>query len=455
MKIHPLLLLFIFLFLLISYSCKPKTEPSGTLNKKIEVKHINNSFKLYRNNEPYFIKGAGGYQHYDALKAAGGNSIRIWSTENAKQILDEAHKLGLTVIVGLKVAYAKTELDYNDPQAVERQLKELKKEVLTYKDHPALLMWGIGNEPTLHLSPYDFLQHNNTWSAIDDIAKMIHELDPHHPTTTMLQDISPITVFYISSFCKNIDILSVNIFRDVKKGSISKELRSLGWTGPYILSEYGALGYWAEEKQTDWYSLFELTSTNKADFIQRYYEQYIEADSMNCLGSYIFYWGQKNEYTPTWLSLFTDKGERTDIIDRMQFIWTKQWPLNRAPSIHKLTINKLEQPSSIYLNPNESLKVDIVTHDVEADSISIFWEIIADDSERHFDATYNQESNKVIKKGVFHAASLFLTKDNLRQNISLQTVAPSETGPYRLYIYVKDKTEGVATANIPFYVVED
>ena len=37
----------------------------------------------------------------DGLMAAGGNSIRTWSAEKLEPILDEAHKHGLTVTVGL------------------------------------------------------------------------------------------------------------------------------------------------------------------------------------------------------------------------------------------------------------------------------------------------------------------------------------------------------------------
>ena len=57
--------------------------------QKTEIKQVDGAYALYRDGKPYYIKGAGGFSHYDELKACGGNSIRTWSEENAQQVLDE------------------------------------------------------------------------------------------------------------------------------------------------------------------------------------------------------------------------------------------------------------------------------------------------------------------------------------------------------------------------------
>ena len=41
-------------------------------------------------------------------------------------------------------------MDYNNEYAVKGQIENQKNEALKYKDHPALLVWGIGNEVDLY-----------------------------------------------------------------------------------------------------------------------------------------------------------------------------------------------------------------------------------------------------------------------------------------------------------------
>ena len=104
---------------------------------KIEVKtNPLGNFELYRNGEPYYIKGAGAKDHFDLLVESGANSIRIWST-NKMELLDSAHQHGLTVTLGLHVRPERSGMDYNNEYAVKGQIEYLKNEVLKYKDHPA------------------------------------------------------------------------------------------------------------------------------------------------------------------------------------------------------------------------------------------------------------------------------------------------------------------------------
>src|SRR5690606_12293825 len=108
------------------------------------------------------------------------NSIRTWGTRSAQEILDRAHELGMTVTLGLGVTGERHGFDYSDEEAVAAQLERVRLDVLRYKDHPALLIWAIGNELNLNA------RNPAVWDAVNDISKMIHELDPNHLTTTTL-----------------------------------------------------------------------------------------------------------------------------------------------------------------------------------------------------------------------------------------------------------------------------
>ena len=158
-------------------------EPSGPI--KVELKQVDGRYVLMRDGQPYRIQGAGlEFGSIEKLAEHGGNSFRTWLTENGRQsgqeVLDRAFKNGLTVTMGLAVAAERHGFDYNNEEAVARQLDRVKREVLKYKDHPALLMWAIGNELNLNA------KNPRVWNAVNEISRMIHEVDPHHLTTTTL-----------------------------------------------------------------------------------------------------------------------------------------------------------------------------------------------------------------------------------------------------------------------------
>ena len=99
-------------------------------------------------------------------------------------MLDEAHKHGLYVTMGIEVARERHGFDYNDEAAVAKQFERIKKEILQYKDHPALIIWAIGNELNLRAT------NPKVWDAVNQISKYIHEVDPNHLTTTTIAGIS-------------------------------------------------------------------------------------------------------------------------------------------------------------------------------------------------------------------------------------------------------------------------
>ena len=172
-----------FFSLVILMACKSDksvnniTQLNTSENKvaKVTLKHTKGKYQLLVNNEPFYIKGAGlEFGNIQALAKHSGNSFRTWRTENGdqsgKEVLDEAHKYGLKVTMGIEVARERHGFDYNDEAAVKAQKDRIKKEVLTLKDHPALLIWAIGNELNLRAT------NPKVWDAVNERAKRIHEI---------------------------------------------------------------------------------------------------------------------------------------------------------------------------------------------------------------------------------------------------------------------------------------
>jgi hypothetical protein len=397
---------------------------------KVKVVSKGGGYTLTRAGKPYFVKGAGGTNYAERLANYGGNSMRTWDSRNGGQVLDKAQQLGLTVTMGLNVARERHGFNYDDTAAVRRQLDRLRAEVIKYRSHPALLAWGIGNELNL-----DY-KNPKVWDAVNNIAKMIHQEDPNHPATTMLAGVNKKEVDYIKARCPQLDLLSVQVYGGLAK--VPQQIRAAGWNGPYIVTEWGPTGHW-EGPQTPWKASVEETSSQKAAVYKSRYEASVKQDK-NCLGSYVFLWGQKQERTPTWYGLFTEAGEENEVVDVMQYLWTGSWPKNRAPHLDSVLLDKKHVLDFIYLQPGKNYQADVFVKDPDKDELTTRWELLPESTDLKQGG--DRESRPLPIAGAV------VSSDTQKALIR----APDKEGAYRLFLYVTDGHNNVATANIPFYV---
>ncbi|WP_055562700.1 glycoside hydrolase family 2 TIM barrel-domain containing protein [Hymenobacter sp. AT01-02] len=397
---------------------------------KVEVKQTNGRYELLRGGKPYFIKGAGGGQFPERIKACGGNSIRTWTTVGGEKVLAEAHKNGLTVMMGLDVVRERHGFDYNDPKAVAEQLQRLRADVLRFKDSPDLLFWGIGNELNLEYT------NPKVWDAVQQIAQMIHEVDPNHPTSTVLAGLNQQEVDYIKAKCPAVDILSINTYAGL--ASIPQQVRTTGWKGPYVVAEWPT-GHW-ESPVTPWKASVEETSSQKAAVYQSRYEASVAKDKTQCLGTYVFLWGQKQERTPTWYGLFTEDGKESEVVDVMQYLWSGAWPKNRAPHLASFTLNNKQATDNVYLQPGQRYPAAVAVTDPNQDQLTYRWELLPESTD--LKSGGDRESRPVAITGLIPAGAKAQTT----------LTAPQKEGAYRLFVYAYDGHDNVATANIPFYV---
>ena len=420
----------IHLFILLAFGLNTVCGQNMYSPVKTTIAAKDSGFILQRAGKPYFIKGAGGTSYTDRLAAYGGNSIRTWDTKNGEEILTNADRSGLTVTLGLNVARERHGFDYYDTVAVKRQLEILRQEVRKYKNYPALLIWGIGNELNLEY------KNPKVWDAVNDIAKMIHHEDPNHPATTMLAGVKKREIDFIKARCPDLDLLSVQVYGGLAK--VPQELRAAGWEGPYMVTEWGSTGHW-ESVQTPWKAAIEETSSQKAEVYKSRYEASIKQDK-RCVGSYVFLWGQKQERTPTWYGLFTEKGEESEVVDVMQYLWTGNLPKNRAPHIDSLLLDNKKAGDFIYLQPEKEYIISVFTYDPDKDKLTARWELLPESTDLKNGGDRESRPSaipeSIIAKDLNHAV--------------LKT--PGKEGAYRLYVYISDGHNKVATGNIPFYL---
>ncbi|GAB2575366.1 glycoside hydrolase family 2 TIM barrel-domain containing protein [Spirosoma areae] len=367
--------------------------------------------------------------HFEELKACGGNSIRVWDDIDAGRILDEAHGLGLTVMFGLWVERELEGFDYDDQTAVERQYKRIRKTVLKYRDHPALLMWCVGNEWALEA-------HNfKVYDEVNRLSKLVHQVDPNHPVSTVISPDSKRAIWLVSKRCTDVDILGVNSYALTEH--LADFFEQGGWNKPYLISEYGAPAYW-ETPTTPWGAPLEPNSRQKTNYVQSIYRTYIASRPPNCLGAYLFYWGTKQEESHTWFSAFDEQGRQTPLVSLMQELWSGKKPANRAPVIQELLIDGKPIPHGTF-DPSRALhQAEIRVHDPENDSLTYGWEIKL---RAQSGADYVGIPRRAIQG--------LLNRTNAR---TVRFQLPQKPGPYRLFVNVYDTHQHVATANFSFKI---
>lgn len=419
---------------ILMFSCQQNKEQS-TEPVKVTLHEDGGKFGLKINGESFYINGAGlEFGNIESLAKHRGNSFRTWRTDNGqrsgKEVLDEAFANGLMVTMGIEVARERHGFDYNDDLAVQEQLERIKKEVLELKDHPALMIWAIGNE--LNLS----YENPKVWNAVNDISKMIHEVDPNHLTTTTLAGISEREVNRIKERASDLDLLSVQMYGDLP--NLPKLVREFGWEGAYMVTEWGATGHW-EVPTTSWGAPIEENSTLKAAHYLERYNKGIAIDKEQCIGSYVFLWGNKQERTPTWYGIFLEDGKETESVDVMHYIWNGEYPKNRTPQIKSFTINKKIANDNVILNQGEEMLAEVEIFDFEGDQIDYRWEILLEATEVGHGGDYEERPDDIVMEVLSETPGMVLFK------------APA-VGNYRLFIYANDGSNHSATANIPFKV---
>ena len=140
--------------------------------------------------------------------------------------------------------------DYTNPEQRAAMKEVVRQMVLDHKDEPYVLLWLLGNENNM-AAEYNSINATRTNASVEpqayaeflnEVAQMIHEIDPNHPVAVGNQDLG--LVEYYAQYAPEIDIIATNHYTD-RNGVGVSYLREAQEKidRPLIISEYGADAY--------------------------------------------------------------------------------------------------------------------------------------------------------------------------------------------------------------------
>ncbi|HYH65097.1 MAG TPA: glycoside hydrolase family 2 TIM barrel-domain containing protein [Urbifossiella sp.] len=405
----------------------PAAEPVAASPVGVQLRKSGTGWELVRNGTPFFVRGAGGEGSKDLLARLGGNAVRTWGTDGLQKKLDDAHRHNLAVAVGLWLAHERHGFDYSDPAQVAKQRESFREVILKYKDHPALLMWGIGNE----VEGFEGGGKEAVWAAVNDVARLAKSLDPNHPTMAVVAEIGGKRVPSLHRLCPDIDIVGINTYAGA--ASVPERYRAAGGTKPYILTEFGPPGPW-EVAKTPWGSPVEPTSSEKAIAYRRAYQKAVIDAGGLCLGSFAFLWGHKQETTATWFGMLLPDGTRLGAADALSTFWAGRPPANRCP-----VIVSLAAVGAAEVEPGATVRAKLIATDPEGDALTVRWVLQAD------------PRSAGVGGDAEAAPPTFPEAVTTSDALGAEIRAPGG-GAYRLFAYVSDGHGGAAVANVPVFV---
>lgn len=283
------------------------------------------------------------------LAALGVNTLRTWGVGPQTQpLLDAAHKHGLKVLVGLWMRHGQPgaedddSFDYlTDTAGMKKQREDTLESVRRYKDHPAVLAWGVGNEVILN-SPNDAAKEAYA-RFLEGVVRDIKKVDDAHPVISV--DAWVLAVKWWEKLVPSLDAYGLNVYgRGLQ--ALPEALREEGATKPWLITEFGAQGEWDAPKD-------ERGVPREPDDREKYA---VIVDAWNtllaphvrtgdCLGLFVFNFSSTFDHTSLWLGMLSGKSTRP-AWHAVREAYTGQKPQPPLPEVGALVVQGVKKETS-------------------------------------------------------------------------------------------------------------
>jgi len=412
----------------------------STFYAQTTIDKINGNWELLVDGKPYEVKGVTfGYDsdidnydaHFKDLKFLGVNTIRTWATDNnTNKLLDAAHENGMKVMVGIWMRHGRPGMEDDDSfnylentKGKEAMYINALNIVDAYKNHPAVLTWGIGNEVYLNTATDE--EKIAYSQLLERICSTIKKKDPSHPITSV--EAWTFGLDWWQKYVPSLDIYGLNSYGP-GANLLANELDKKGVDKPYILTEFGATGEWDIKQEINGVKA-EPSDNQKYDAIANGYKNWIQNKPAN-LGVFVFHYANGSDFIAPWL--FTHYKNMT----RPQYwaireAYTGNKPINAVPEIKTLELPDSKFKSGTWI----PVQLDVL--DLENDILNVSF-------------SYNQRTGSRIRRDQIHTLEY---RGEIKNGFEIQL--PKEDGAIKVYAIVKDTYNNVGIASTGIIVMDD
>lgn len=408
-----------------------------TMASETVVKKVDGKWQLLVDGVPFEVKGVtwgkpvkketiGGFMK--DLKFLGVNSIRTWGAgKETQMLLDTAHAYGIKVMVGIWMRHGRPGMEGDDSFDYLKDKKGMTdmyngavETVTLYKDHPAVLTWGVGNEVTLNIATDK--EKEAYAKYLETVIQAIKKVDSKHAVSS----VSAWTFDWKwwKQYTPSLDIWGINVYGG-GADQIPQQLIEHGVDKPYLICEYGVNGEW-EAKPDKNGLLVEPNDRQKYDVIAKGYKDWIASKS-ECLGVYVFHYGKGATHGDVWLNMYFDNLYRPAYWATRE-AYTGKKPINNVPDISLFEIPVQKKSFG------EWVKVNLQVTDAENDSLQISFH-------------YNQRSGSRARKDQINP---LVFRGNLKDGYEIQL--PRENGLLKVYAFAKDSYKNIGIAQNSYII---
>lgn len=165
-----------------------------------------------------------GYAEVDSelMAAAGINAVRTYEPITDREVLDVFHRKGIHV---LNTVYMEGDVSADSVVPLVESLK----------DHPAILMWVIGNEWNFN-TLYSDMTPEDASNRVQEVARLVKKVDPLHLVATVYGMVPGSEEIDAQV---DIDVWGINVYSGLTFGPLFADWEARS-TKPMFLAEFGA-----------------------------------------------------------------------------------------------------------------------------------------------------------------------------------------------------------------------